>query len=88
MSAEHAHTGRGFAEAERRRLLTTPGIGDRVVQRLEAAGYASLGQMRQCGLDQVIDRVDRHAGLPALANRRRALARLLAADGMPAGTPR
>lgn len=68
-----------FCDAERRLLLATPGLGPVVVQRLETAGVTSLAALRQRGVDRVIDQLCREAGSPAWRNRRRALAKALAA---------
>ncbi len=64
-----------FPPEERQLLLRTPGLGEVIVQRLEAEGIASLAQLRSLGTEHVLDRV----GRGAWCNRRRALARALEA---------
>lgn len=71
--------GPAFNEHERRLLLATPGLGPVVVQRLEGAGVTSLAALRQRGVDRVVDQLCQAAGNAAWRNRRRALARALAA---------
>ncbi len=66
-----------FPAHERRLLLTSPGIGECVVQGLEAAGFSSLHQLRSLGVEQVNEIMCRTVGDRAWANRRRALARAL-----------
>ena len=66
-----------FSTEDRRRLLATPGIGHVVVDRLEAAGYASLHALREAGADTVTERVRALLGGPAWQNRRRAIARAI-----------
>lgn len=64
-----------FPQHERRLLLTAPGLGEGVVGGLEAAGFASLGALRELGADGVLERL----GRMDWRNRRRALTRVLQA---------
>lgn len=66
--------GARFPTHERRLLLSTPGLGEVVVARLEAAGLASLRELQALGPERVLAQV----GQGAWGNRRRALARALA----------
>lgn len=74
-----------FTVRERAMLLMTPGLGDRVVRRLEQAGFNSLESMRQAGLDGVMGRLCAQVGSMAIANRRRAIERALQLN-KPRGT--
>jgi len=69
----------GFSNAERRVLLATRGIGQGVVERIEWAGVHSLRQLRELGVDTVVDRICDGVGNFAWRNRKRALLRALAA---------
>jgi hypothetical protein len=71
MSAER------FPAAERRVLLTAPGIGEIVVQRLEMAGFHSLQALREAGASVAAECVKRQVGSGAWLNRRRALERVI-----------
>lgn len=66
-----------FPPAERLLLLSLPRIGERVVERIEAQGVASLHDLRRQGVDRVVERICRQQGSPAWGNRRRALAHAL-----------
>jgi hypothetical protein len=68
-----------FPDDHRHLLLGTPGIGPRVLQRLEAAGFHSLAAIHAQGVDRVIERVARQVPGAVLHNRRGALQRALAA---------
>lgn len=68
----------GFADAERRLLLNTPGIGPAVVERLEAVGITTLAQLQRLGGHEAAQRVCSHLGVPGWANRGNALQRALA----------
>jgi len=71
--------GRGgrFPEHERRQLLCMPGIGELVIRRLEQAGVHSLRDLRERGIDTLVEHICGLGGNPAWRNRRRALARAL-----------
>lgn len=69
---------RAFPQHERRLLLATQGIGETVVHRLEAAGYASLQALRDAGSVQVTEAVLAQLGCAVWRNRRRAIERALA----------
>ncbi len=69
----------GFRLAERQVLLATRGIGHGVIDRIEAPGVQSLRQLRDLGVDTVVDRICDGVGNLAWRNRRRALLRALAA---------
>ncbi len=73
-----------FTTEDRALLLSRPQIGPVLLQRLEAAGFDSLAQMRQAGAAAVMAAVCRQSGQRALANRVRALQRALDA-GAPGG---
>ena len=66
-----------FPEAERRVLLGTAGIGERVVQRLEGAGFSSLKALREAGAARATEQVLQQLGQRAWLNRRRAIERAL-----------
>lgn len=68
-----------FQPEERRLLLTTPGIGPGVLQRLEQAGYDSLRSIHDHGVDRVVCAVANQISGKAWHNRRGALARALMA---------
>lgn len=61
---------RGFAAAERRRLLMAPGIGEGSVALLERAGFSSLAELRCQGPERVLPRLEPLAG-PVVWRRRR-----------------
>lgn len=63
-----------FPPAERRLLLSVPGIGATVVQRLEQAGFHSLRALHEAGAQRVVERAGAH---PAWLNRRRAIERAI-----------
>ncbi|MBX3636299.1 MAG: hypothetical protein KF683_13095 [Rubrivivax sp.] len=62
----------------RRRLPAMAEPGPQAPARLEAAGIASLRQLRQAGVDTVVQRIGAQLGTPAWRNRRGALQALLA----------
>lgn len=66
-----------FDQEERRFLVSIPGIGPGVVDRLESVGLASLDALRQAGVDQAVKTICMQQGTDAWRNRRRALARAL-----------
>lgn len=72
-----------FPVHERHLLLSTPGLGEGVVARLETAGITSLGLLQALGPERVLEQV----GRGAWANRRRALARALASAALPVRGP-
>jgi hypothetical protein len=72
-----------FPSHERRYLCAWPGIGDGVVDRIEQAGIASLQQLHQRGVDNVLESICRAQGQAAWRNRRRALQRALNHLGSP-----
>jgi len=63
-----------FPPDERRLLLSMPGIGATVVERLERAGFTSLTALREAGACHVVARAGQH---PAWLNRRRAIERAI-----------
>ena len=67
-----------FSEVERRLLLSEPGIGARVIARLEQAGFQSLEQLRSVGVVRAVDRVCSDVGSVGWATRRRPLERAVA----------
>lgn len=75
-----------FPRQERRLLLATPGIGKTVVQRLEAAGFASLQALCDAGATRATEQVTAHLGGLAWRNRRRAIERAIADALRHAGT--
>jgi hypothetical protein len=68
----------GFAADERRRLLVLNGMGERLVQVLEEAGYWSVEQLCRRGAVGVIEDVGRKTGSNAWQGRGPRLARALA----------
>jgi hypothetical protein len=68
-----------FSAAERHLLLATRGIGGGVIDRIECAGVHSLRQLRDLGVDVVVERICDGVGNLAWRNRKRALLRALAA---------
>jgi hypothetical protein len=69
-----------FSAADRKMLATEGGIGDRVIQRLEEAGYCSIAQMRVAGAAQIVNVVCNSVGSTAWRNRRTSLERVLARE--------
>ncbi len=78
--------GLAFSAHERRLLLATRGIGETVVQRLEAAGYGSLQALCEAGAAQVTRQVQAQVGDEAWMNRRGAIDRAIA-QALRAGLP-
>lgn len=77
--------GVGFSVSERRLLLGTRGISHGVINRIERIGVQSLQQLRELGVDVVVNRICDGVGNFAWRNRQRALQRALAAvAGEPA----
>lgn len=70
-----------FHEPERRHLLTSPGLGPVVVERLEQAGIASIAALRQLGVDTVVGRMCQPGTNLAWRNRRKALLRAVSSFG-------
>jgi predicted flap endonuclease-1-like 5' DNA nuclease len=70
---------RRFSDAERRRLMTAPGIGPAVIERLEAVGIHTLAHLQALGGEQAARRVGEHLQKPGWANRGRVLQRALVA---------
>jgi nucleotidyltransferase/DNA polymerase involved in DNA repair len=62
-----------FPLKERRILLTVPGVGPAVLQRLESVGIHSIADLSRMGADAVVRRVNAQLGMPAWENRRKAL---------------
>lgn len=54
-------------------MLQIPGIGPAVIQRLEAAGIHSLGDLADLGAEHAIRRICQQLGNNAWENRRKAL---------------
>ena len=76
-----------FPLNERRLLLSTRGIGETVVHRLEAAGFASLQALCEAGAARVTEQVLAQVGGQAWRNRRRAIERAIADAVRGAGAP-
>lgn len=76
---EREEAARRFSDAERRRLLTAPGVGPAVIERLEAVGIHTLAHLQTLGGEQAARRVGEHLQQPGWANRGRVLQRALAA---------
>jgi hypothetical protein len=70
--------------ADRAVLLKATGIGHGVVSLIEAAGYRSIKELNQAGIQRVLDDMCRQAGSPIIGNRRKALMRVLAVNDSPA----
>lgn len=62
-----------FTPEERRLMLAEPGIGPTVIERLEAAGFGSIEQLRAAGADAAVRMICARVGSDAWANRRQAL---------------
>lgn len=77
-----------FPSNERRLLLSTRGIGETVVHRLEAAGFASLQALCEAGAARATDAVLAQVGELAWRNRRRAIERAIADAVCSAGAGR
>lgn len=54
-------------------MLTVPGVGPAVIQRLESVGIHSLTDLARLGADDAVRRVCQRLGTPAWQNRRKAL---------------
>lgn len=72
-----AYLGGRFPDDERHLLLTTPGIGQGVVSRIELAGVHTLRQLHDLGVDALVEQICDGVGNLAWRNRRRALTRAL-----------
>ncbi len=66
-----------FAEAERRHLLKTPGLGPIVIERLEAAGIGSMATLHRLGVETVVCALCTPGTNLAWRNRRNALQQAL-----------
>lgn len=66
-----------FNALDRHLLAAEAGIGARVIERMEEAGFHSLAQLRAAGCAQVVDVVCRRLGSIAWRNRLRPLERAL-----------
>lgn len=66
-----------WPEADRRRVLAMPRLGQQSLDRLEAVGIDSIEALRDVGVEQAVERVCRRLGSAAWRNRRRALERLV-----------
>lgn len=64
-----------FIESERAVLLNVPGLGPRVIQRLEEIGVDSIGKLRDLGADEAVRMICCRMGTIAWANRRGSLRR-------------
>jgi hypothetical protein len=64
-----------FNRLERRHLLSSPGLGPVVVDRLERSGIASIERLRILGVDAVVESMCQPGHNRAWFNRRRALLR-------------
>ena len=72
-----------FCNPERLALLRTPGLGPKVVSRLEEQGLTSIEAMRELGVERVVEMVCSAVGSNAWKNRHAALSRAL--DSSAAG---
>jgi hypothetical protein len=75
-----------FPSIDRQLMLTVPGLGPAVIQRLESVGIHSLSELDRLGADHAVRRVCQQLGTKAWENRRKALncALQLAAQRPPA----
>lgn len=73
-----------FNERERRHLLSSPGLGPIVVERLEQSGIASIAALQTLGVDAVVDAMCQPGQNMAWFNRRRALLRAVNRYGQTA----
>jgi hypothetical protein len=64
-----------FTTRETSILLSTPGIGPKVIQRLQEVGLDSLRNLRETGVDSAVLRVCDVVGDIGWANRRKPLRR-------------
>jgi hypothetical protein len=69
---------RSFSDLERHLLLSTPGISHGVVSRIEAAGVCTIRELKDRGVEALVDQICRGVGSLAWRNRKRALSRALA----------
>lgn len=72
---ERPRQGQKFNEHERRHLLSSPGLGPVVVERLEQSGIASIATLQALGVDAVVESMCQPGQNMAWFNRRRALLR-------------
>lgn len=70
-------------------MLTVPGVGPAVIERLESVGIHSLAELARLGPDKAVMRVCQQLGTRAWQNRRKALqgALQLAAQRCAPGLP-
>jgi hypothetical protein len=66
-----------FDPKDRMLLMSTPGIGSLVLQRLEEAGFDSLEAIQLVGVDTVVHVICAQQRSKGWSNRRRALERAL-----------
>jgi hypothetical protein len=66
-----------FTGTDRALLASAAGVGNRVIERLEQAGYHTLAQMKAAGAGKVVDAVCSLLGSTTWRNRRRALERAM-----------
>lgn len=62
-----------FSSLDRQLLLTVPGVGPAVINRLESVGIHSLAELAVLGPDMAVMRVCHQLGTRAWENRRKAL---------------
>lgn len=78
---ERARPDPKFNARERRHLLSSPGLGPIVVERLEQSGIASIDTLRTLGVDVVVASMCQPGQNMAWFNRRRALLRAVSQFG-------
>lgn len=66
-----------FCETEKLALLRMPGLGPKVVSRLEEQGLSSIEAIRELGVERVVEMVCGTVGSRAWRNRHAALTRAL-----------
>ena len=79
VGVDEASATAGFPLQERRWLLCQPGISHGVVSKIERCGVGSLLELRDLGVDPLIELLCRTSGNLNWKNRRRALIRALEA---------
>lgn len=66
-----------FSPQDRKQLLCTTGVGNGMVQRLKAACFSSIAQVRALDAQHVMTTMCAFVGNDAWVNRRRAIQRVI-----------
>jgi hypothetical protein len=67
-----------FTDSDRDLLSAEAGIGERVIERLEEAGFCTIAQMKTVGAGQVVNAVCGLLGSTAWRNRTKSIERAIA----------